>query len=57
MKSFLSIALALVAHGFAPPAVPFLRKVVTLDAMSKSIPFIPKPKNLDGMIGNEEFDP
>lgn len=57
MKTFLPLALALVVHGFAPPAAPVLRKVVTLNAMSKSIPFIPKPKNLDGMVGNEEFDP
>jgi hypothetical protein len=27
------------------------------DTMSKSIPFLKKPKNLDGLIGNEEFDP
>mmetsp|Transcript_24944 Transcript_24944/g.23930 ORF Transcript_24944/g.23930 Transcript_24944/m.23930 type:complete len:221 (+) Transcript_24944:78-740(+) len=27
------------------------------EGMSRSLPFIRKPKNLDGMIGNAEFDP
>lgn len=27
------------------------------DEMSKSLPFLKKPKNLEGLVGNVEFDP
>eukprot|EP01035_Chromulina_nebulosa_P066829 gene66829-91522_t len=27
------------------------------EGFSKSLPFLKKPKNLDGLIGNSEFDP
>ncbi|KAJ1429271.1 chlorophyll a/b-binding protein domain-containing protein [Ochromonadaceae sp. CCMP2298] len=37
----------------APPATPVAPKV----EFSRSLPFLIKPKNLDGMIGNAEFDP
>lgn len=52
----LSAIVVSVAFGFqAPPTA--TRSATSLSAMSKSIPFLTAPKNLDGMVGNEEFDP
>jgi len=30
---------------------------MSAEGMSKSLPFLKKPKNLDGLVGNSEFDP
>lgn len=38
------------------PATPSAPKVAAKE-FSRSLPFLLKPKNLDGMIGNAEFDP
>ena len=43
------------AFGFQGPQT--VVRSSALEAMSKSVPFLVAPKNLDGYVGNEEFDP
>ena len=57
MKVCLIAALAATAAAFAPLSTS-ARPATALSAeMSKSIPYLTKPKNLDGWVGNREFDP
>ena len=57
------LVLALVAaisHAFVPTTSSRTSSALRMDMskeMSASSPFLLKPKNLDGMIGNAEFDP
>mmetsp|Transcript_18587 Transcript_18587/g.58473 ORF Transcript_18587/g.58473 Transcript_18587/m.58473 type:complete len:204 (+) Transcript_18587:46-657(+) len=55
MKGLAVVLLGVVVDGFAP--APKAAGTTALSAMSKSIPFIAAPKNLDGMVGNADFDP
>jgi len=41
----------------APAAAPVAAPVRMMAEMSKSVPFLLKPKNLDGWAANAEFDP
>jgi Chlorophyll A-B binding protein len=46
------------ASAFAPTAARRATSSLTMQTeMSKSCPWVSKPKNLEGMIGNVEFDP
>lgn len=53
--------IATISHAFVPSTPSSSRTPSTLrmeaKEMSASVPFLLKPKNLDGMIGNAEFDP
>merc|ERR1719410_1795435 len=62
MKLSLLAALAGHAAAFAPAAVGKAPSCLYSDAaepveMSVSLPFLRKPKNLEGWVGNVEFDP
>jgi len=56
LKTFCIAAIAASAAAFAPPQTG--RAPVSLNAMSKSIPFLTVPEKLDGsMVGDMGFDP
>lgn len=59
MYSFqLLVLLVLPLIGLALKAPINAKKATTaLQARSKSVPFLEAPKNLEGLIGNKEFDP
>merc|ERR1719198_521699 len=57
MKSVLIAALAAVATAFAPVSTAGRASTALSAEMSKSIPYLTKPKNLDGWVGNRESDP
>lgn len=61
MQSCLLFAFLATAFAFVPQTVrttsSALQMAVGDSTMSKSVPFLTKPKNLDGLIGSEEFDP
>jgi len=59
MKSIVFAAACASAAAFVPSMPASTRPVTSLSAeMSKSIPYLTKPKGLDSMpIGNREFDP
>jgi hypothetical protein len=56
----LALTVIAAAFGFAPSNVrssSAVKMAVGDETMSKSIPFLKKPKNLEGLVGSEEFDP
>ena len=61
MQALLLFAFLANAFAFVPqtsrPSSSSLKMAVGDSAMSKSVPFLVKPKNLDGLVGSEEFDP
>lgn len=55
---FLSILSVTAAFTAAPKRGGAVSKLsMAAEGFSKSLPFLKKPKNLDGMIGDAEFDP
>jgi len=57
-RSFVALfALAGSASAFAPSTVVGVRASTSLNAMSKSVPFLLEPKNTKGWVGDAGFDP
>jgi light-harvesting complex I chlorophyll a/b binding protein 4 len=59
MKSLVASLLVVSCGAFAPPSISSTgRSTTALNEMSKALPFLLKPKNLDGYVGGEVgFDP
>lgn len=61
MQFLLLVAFLANAFAFVPQTArttsSSLKMAVGDSTMSKSVPFMLKPKNLDGLVGSEEFDP
>mmetsp|Transcript_33711 Transcript_33711/g.34339 ORF Transcript_33711/g.34339 Transcript_33711/m.34339 type:complete len:212 (+) Transcript_33711:76-711(+) len=53
---FATLASAISAF-VAPQATRSASLTMAAEGMSASLPFLKKPKNLEGMVGNSEFDP
>lgn len=57
MKLAILSSLLAGASAFAPISVGPARKSVVLNEKSESLPFLPKPENLSGYVGDVGFDP
>lgn len=58
MRLLLVLVIAVYASAFVPSRTAGRSSALSMSAeASKSLPFLKKPKNLDGYIGNAEFDP